>query len=121
MKVFVYFNLHKKCWSVKALEGKNKGKVIAHCETIILKDCELKVSESGRQRVIREQKKYVHAGVVGKVVSMDKTIKSTDTQITYNPYKFNSFVKKETLEPVFEATKAYLSAKKGDGAKVFIA
>lgn len=120
MKVFVYFNLHKKCWSVKALEGKNKGKVIAHCETIILKDCQLKVSESGRQRVIREQKKYVHAGVVGLVVSMDKKVKDTDTLVTYNPYRFNSFVKKETMEPVFNANKAYMSAKKGEGAKVYI-
>lgn len=120
MKVFVYFNLHKKCWSVKSLEGKDKGKVIAHCETIILKDCELKVSESGRQRVIREQKKYVHAGVVGIVVSMDKKITKTSTQITYNPYKFNSFVNKQTMEPMFSSKKAYLSAKKGEGALVFV-
>lgn len=102
------------------MEGKNKGKVIAHCDTIELQDCEMKVSEAGRQRVIREQKKYVHAGVVGRVVSMDKTIKTTPKQITYNPYRFGSFVMKESLEPVYTANKAYLSAKKGEGAKVFI-
>lgn len=120
MKVFVYFNLHKKCWSVKSLEGETKGKVIAHCETIILKNCELKVSEAGRQRVIREQKKYVHAGVVGIVVSMNKKVKETSTQITYNPYKFNSFINNNTMEPVFQTNKAYMSAKKGQGASVFI-
>lgn len=120
MKVFVYFNLHKKCWSVKALEGENKGKVVAHCETIVLKDCELKVSESGRQRVIREKKKYVHAGVVGHIVSMDKKVKTTDTLVTYNPYKYNSFVKKASDEPIHFAKQAYMSAKKGEGAKVFV-
>lgn len=26
MKVFVYFNLHKRCFSVKALEGERKGR-----------------------------------------------------------------------------------------------
>ena len=52
---------------------------------------------------------------------MDKKVKDTDTLVTYNPYKFNSFVKKETMEPVFNANKAYMSAKKGQGAKVYIA
>ncbi len=120
MKVFVYFNLHKKCWSVKSLEGVNKGKVIAHCETIVLKNCELKVSESGRQRVLREKKKYVHAGDVGEIVSLDKKGKETETLITYNPYLYNCFINKQTNEPVYSTNKAYMVAKKGEGAKVFI-
>lgn len=28
MKVFVYFNLHRKCWSVKALEGRRSLMVL---------------------------------------------------------------------------------------------
>jgi hypothetical protein len=65
MKVFVYFNLHKKVWSVKALEGPNKGRVVAHRNALSLYHCTFKVSEAGRQRVIREQRKNVHAGIVG--------------------------------------------------------
>jgi len=30
LKVFCYFNLHRKCFSIKALEGPNKGRVVAH-------------------------------------------------------------------------------------------
>jgi len=65
MKVFVYFNLRKRCFSVKALEGMYKGRVIAHRDSLHLQDAEFKVSEKGRQRVIRERRKNVHAGVVG--------------------------------------------------------
>jgi hypothetical protein len=36
MKVFVYFNLHKKCFSIKALEGAMKGRVVAHRDTVLL-------------------------------------------------------------------------------------
>lgn len=126
MKVFVYFNLHKKVWSIKALEGENKGKVIAHAEVIVLKNCELKVSESGRQRVIREKKKYVHAGVVGNIVSIDskcllKNKKMSDANlVTYNPYKYSSFVNKQTEKPVYESNNVLMIAKKNEGAKVFI-
>jgi hypothetical protein len=67
MKVFVYFNLHKKCFSVKALEGVNKGKVVQHTDNIVLLLPKFKVSEAGRQRVLREKRKNVHAGVVGWV------------------------------------------------------
>ena len=48
-KVFVYRNLHKKCYSVKDWKTK---KVIAHVDNIFLKDAVFKVSEAGRQRVL---------------------------------------------------------------------
>lgn len=65
-RVFVYFNLHKKLWSVKSLTGDGTyGRVIAHRRTLTLTDATPKVSEKGRQRVLREGRKNVHAGVVG--------------------------------------------------------
>lgn len=60
-------NLHKHCWSVKALQGENKGRVIHHLNEIVLRDAIFKVYQSGRERVLREQRKNVHAGVVGYV------------------------------------------------------
>ena len=66
MKVFIYFNLHRKCFSVKALEGAKKGRVVAHVNDAIVYNPTFKVSEAGRQRVLRERKKNVHAGVVGQ-------------------------------------------------------
>lgn len=102
MKVFVYYNLHKKLWSIKALEGKDKGRVIAHRDAVTLFNTKPKVSEAGRQRVLREQKKNVHAGIVGDWyhggLNMDNlafTERMKFKQVTYNPYKYETFVYKD--------------------------
>jgi hypothetical protein len=123
MKVFVYFNLHRKLFSVKALEGPNKGKVISHTTYLWLKDVTFKVSEAGRQRVLREKRKNVHAGVVGTLdcdlSNQDyrnfgfSLLKHNSTQVTYNPYRFSSFVNKETSEPVKHAQYCLLNAVNG--------
>lgn len=92
MKVFVYFNLHKKLWSIKALEGERKGKVIGHQHNVVLKRCTFKVSEAGRQRVLREKKKNVHAGIVGHFDVFATQPTGLAIPIVYNPYKFKTFV-----------------------------
>ena len=95
-RVFVYFNLHRKLWSVKALEGPNKGRVIAHRQWVVLAACKFKVSQAGRQRVLRERKKNVHAGIEGRMLqdSLDMVLYGNEqrTKVTYNPYKYDSFV-----------------------------
>ena len=60
--VFVYKNLHKDCWSVK-----QDGLVKLHTNDITLYDCEFKVSKVGRDRVLKEKRKNVHAGVRGYI------------------------------------------------------
>lgn len=98
MRVYVYFNLHKKVWSVRALEGARKGRVIAHRTDLELADCTFKVSEPGRQRVLREKRKNVHAGIVGTLMDSPAPM-PLPRRITYCPYRYNSFVDVETLEP----------------------
>ncbi len=116
MKVFVYFNLHKKLFSIKSMEGENKGKVIGHADCIILDDVTFKVSEAGRQRVLRERKKNVHAGVIGYLneqgIRLIIATRDLATKVTYNPYKYQSFVDAETLEPVLTANHALLVNKR---------
>lgn len=111
MKVFVYFNLHKKVFSVKALEGPMKGRVVAHRPTVHLINAEFRVSQAGRARVIAEQRKNVHAGVVGQ---WDDTVPTgyAGVAVTYNPYRFNSFVRRSDEQPVYRAHNAYLYDKK---------
>ena len=111
MKVFVYFNLHKKCWSVKAMEGDQKGLVIMHANTLSLERAAFKVSEAGRQRVLAEKRKNVHAGVVGHIVESLDTADCI-TPVSYNPYKAGYFFNKNTDEPVHYASKAFLHEKK---------
>ena len=99
LKVFVYYNLHKSCWSIKALEGAQKGKVIEHAKQVILFDAVPRVSEAGRQRVLKERSKNVHAGIIGKLFMHSTEVVENSSagfkEITYNPYKFCTFVYKD--------------------------
>lgn len=128
MRVFAYFNLHKRCFSLKALSGPEKGRVVAHASKAFITDAELHVSEAGRQRVIRDQSKNVHAGIIGKLVAFQmhsdipgagwragveqlvceiRDMPERDPRgwvsVTYNPYRFSSFVERESGEPVLNA------------------
>jgi hypothetical protein len=98
--VMVYFNLHRGLWSIKSLKT---GLVIGHSNTIILRDVEPKVSEAGRQRVIKEKKKNVHAGLIGTLKSVKELKHSLENfkEITYNPYKYTSFVFKDNDNEYF--------------------
>lgn len=113
MKVFVYYNLHRKCWSVKALEGPSKGRVIKHCKELNLVNCTFKVSEAGRQRVLREKVKNVHAGVVGQLTTTSSRSRAT-TSVNYNPYKYRTFVDEE-LYPIHTAKTVCMLIKNNKG------
>lgn len=110
MKVKAYYNLHKKVFSVVSLErGENYGKVIAHQAEVFLSNAEFKVSEAGRQRVLREQRKNVHAFVTGNLES-NLNLDNGAVAVTYNPYKYQSFVRFQDGQPVptYRATQAHL-------------
>lgn len=119
MRVFVYYNLHRKLWSVKALEGENKGRVIAHSHYVLLADATGKVSEAGRQRVLREKRKNVHAGITGTLAGLDAEAlrglgdithgqRGWFSQITYNPYKYESFVHIKDERPFTKAPSVFM-------------
>jgi len=88
MRVFIYWNIRKKCWSVRDCKTR---KVIHHLEFLALSDCTFKVSEAGRQRVIREQRKNVHFGVEGTLIDMFTPLVKLGRQVRYNPYKQSTF------------------------------
>lgn len=108
MRVRAYYNLHHGCWSVQALEGRNKGRVIAHARAVKLEDFVTKVSQAGRERVLKERKKNVHAFIEGNLKAAsgwipkrldvvpdtydDRDLEVYHDVITYNPYKFDCFV-----------------------------
>lgn len=109
MKVFVYFNLHKKVWSVKALNGPNRGRVIARLTDVSLIDASFRVSKAGRERVLRERRKNVHAGVVGYLAPVIKN--ETDAKrVRYNPYLKGEFFDAVTEQSVFKASSVVLDS-----------
>lgn len=107
MNVDVYFNLHKKTFSVRAREGTKKGLVIAHMDSLILKDVTFHVSEAGRQRVLRERAKNIHAVTRGTLV---ETAPDTPNLVRYNPYEGPDFM--SDGQPIKSAAYARLDNKK---------
>ena len=104
-RVKVYYNLHKHTFSVQ-----KNGLVVMHADYIKLENVEFKVRPGGKQKVRQENSKNVHAFVIGDLVDYcqypcdDIPEEPTGDVVTYNPYKYDSFVYKETEEPVFSAT-----------------
>lgn len=105
MKVDIYFNLHKKCLSIR-----HKGLVIAHADNAELDNVSFVVSQAGRARVLREKRKNVHAFVRGELVSYGQTFPNEPkgSSVTYNPYKYDSFVRRVDESRIFKAIKAYV-------------
>ena len=106
MRVEVYFNLHKKTFSVRSARS---GRVILHTDKVHIANPEFVVHQSGRNRVLSEGRKNVHAFVRGDATYFDDTNRPTLDTLTYNPYKYASFVDKQTEEPVYEASRAWLT------------
>ena len=101
-KVFIYKNLHKNCWSLK-----QDGLVKAHTHDVSLFDCSFRVNQKGREKVLEEKRKNVHAGLSGYYVkSVPVPVISFD--VTYNPYKYETFVNTEDYEPQEWSEYAYL-------------
>ena len=83
--VYVYKNLHKDCWSIK-----QHGLVKAHIpkdHAIGLWDCYFHVDAKGREKVLREKRKNVHAFVKGYLqdaenVSCNPQVISREVEVT---------------------------------------
>lgn len=126
-QVFVYRNLHQDCWSIRS---KTTGRVVAHADHVELSGARFKVSQAGRRRVLEEQRKNVHAGVEGTLVGYHpagmggfpsqryavgersegpgQSLKA----VTYNPYKYETFVTRGDEAPIEGAEEVVLRADK---------
>ena len=89
MQVDVYRNLRKNTFSIR-----HKGKVIGHSNRILMTNCSFIVSQKGRERVLRERRKNVHAIIRGNLLSSDESSftrlalwnNERASQVKYSPY-----------------------------------
>lgn len=110
----VYKNLHRDCYSVLTKrrdcdDEPLRWLLYKHCNNLILANCRFHVREGGRQRVIKQRKKNVHAFIEGEIKALNVSIYSlfgenyreeidkkiaegTIRKISYNPYDNSSFV-----------------------------
>lgn len=95
--VQIYKNLHKPgFYSIR-----QNGLVVAHSKNFTVRVTNFHVNENGRQKVIREKKKFVHAWCEGYII--DGGICQLGTkleEIYYNPYTTNCFVYKDSNKGV---------------------
>lgn len=112
----VYRNLNN---GLISIAERSSGLVVAHCDSVTLKSVAFRVSDKGRERVVKEGRKNVHAFAFGYVVDYEglKSYKGRNLQITlaliddeeltgsvtYNPFKYRSFVEPRTSKPVFRS------------------
>lgn len=117
-KVMVYYNLHKHTFSITY-----KGLVINHADYVKLTDVEFRVRPGGREKVGLEKKKNVHAFVIGDLVDYcnypceNIPNEPNDNIVTYDPYKYKSFIIKSTNEPIYNANEVEMINSKN---KIFI-
>lgn len=91
--VFVYRNLNCPKGQNKKYSIKQNGLVIGHTNELILWKVEFKVSKSGRARVIKEQRKNVHAYAKGMILqNTHEEDLIFDKKIIYNPYLSETFL-----------------------------
>ena len=121
MRVEVYYNLHKNVFSVR-----HKGKVIAWGNRVTIENPEYVVREKGRQKVLEEGRKNVHAFVRGTLSDINnfkfgkiQQRLSEPREVTYNPYKYDSFVDGSTYQPVKKSKWARLIKKGNDNPRIF--
>ena len=89
-KVRVYWNLHKKTWSIQDCKS---GLVIDHRKGVVLEG-NFVVRKGGQKRVREEGKKNVHAFAVG-YIAQEQDIDSSayHHKVSYNPYKNDFFMR----------------------------
>ena len=103
-KVMCYYDLHRHTFSVTY-----KGLVMLKADYLRLSDVEFRVRQGGKQKVRNEQRKNVHAFVIGYLDDYcefpcdDIPEPYSNEVITYNPYKYDTFVVKSTEEPIYKA------------------
>ena len=90
-KVRVYWNLHKKCWSIQDAKS---GLVIDHRYDITLEQAKFVVRKGGQKRVREEGKKNVHAFAIGYLMSSKQRSYHDWDRVKYDPYTDNYFMHK---------------------------
>ena len=97
MRVRVYWNLHKDCYSIIDWEPRSSsyGRLIEdrpHRPEVWLKDVKFIVQPAGRRRVLKENRKNVHAYLEGQLgVGAAPGIWSDTKWVSYNPYFMTTF------------------------------
>ena len=124
-KTYIYWNLHKLTFSIM-----QNQKVVGHSNQLYLSDVEFRVRERGRQKVLKDKVKNVHAFVVGRIFFCpeadsypmndpldEEKLDMWTHRVSYNPYKGSHFIARALQvtrwNPVSHASMVGLTNHKG--------
>ena len=85
---YIYRNLHRG----DSFSIRQRGKVVDRLTDLVAYDVRFSVSEAGRQRVLRERQKNVHAFVIAERYFEKFFLVNDMIPITYNPYEGETFM-----------------------------
>jgi hypothetical protein len=128
MRIEAYYNLHKQCLSARPT---GRYGYVRHYQFLAVKNVKFAVQPAGRQKVLNEKKKNVHAFVRGDMVTWSPHRKEGEfydpmdidvsverfreddryREVTYNPYKYESFVTADSKYPIYEADHVWIIGK----------
>jgi hypothetical protein len=109
--VRVYLNLHKP--NHFSIVDHKTGLVIGYSEHVTLSNCTFYIRESGRQRVIKNKRKEVHAYIIGNFITAEYNLPNDQiTEIYYNPYITETFIIKVSQQPIYQADLVYCHNRK---------
>ena len=132
----VYFNLHKRCFSVQ-----QSGRVYAHADGVLLENVRFNIAKAGQRKVRETGRKNVHARVTGYPASpikftdnygvtlspelvrfcrldIEALKKSGWNTAMYNPYKNDTFVDAVTGDALHDARKVLMFTREGAGPMI---
>jgi hypothetical protein len=87
--VRVYRNVHQNCYSIVSADT---GRVIAHADSVRLRDCKFHVNTKGVAKIRETRRKRVVAYVQGYFMGWEGKQPTAQKAIRFNPYLWDSFV-----------------------------
>ncbi len=99
-RVAVYKNLHRGAWSVRAVDGPHKGRVVAHAESVGLLHAQMHVNERAQRRIADGAAREVHAWVIG---TLGEVSLADPRRLTYRPHQRAVFFLADTGTAVWTA------------------
>ena len=118
-----YYNLHRKCFSVR-----RGGIVQSYARVIELKNASFNIAKAGQKLARDTKRKNVHATVSGYLTFSRQSVPSDTDHITfgwgysratYNPYRDDTFVDLFTGAPVHKADQVVLIARGEESPKIY--
>lgn len=114
MKADVYYNLRKKCLSIRSREKDTYGRVVAHKANVCIKDPQFIVQPAGLKKTKETGVKNVHAFIRG-TISNERILNDGEwVCVRYNPFTWDKFVAKvdgERYSPIERADYAVVCDK----------